>query len=154
MPEYAGFWLRFFAYVIDSIVMSIVFFMIMIPIGIIIGVAGAAGAVSMDEADLAFLEGPLMALYYVASISMQWLYEALLTASSKQATLGKMALGLVVTDMEGNRISFGRATGRFFAKIPSGLILMIGFLMQPFTAKKQALHDMLAGTLVVKRRQS
>ena len=80
----------------------------------------------------------------------QWLYFALMESSSKQATLGKMALGIRVTDVNGNRIGFGRATGRHFAKILSGLILGIGFLMAAFTEKKQALHDMIAGTLVVK----
>jgi uncharacterized RDD family membrane protein YckC len=71
-------------------------------------------------------------------------------SSPKQGTLGKMALGIVVTDMDSRRISFGRATGRYFAKILSGLILGIGFLMVAFTEKKQGLHDILAGTLVVK----
>jgi uncharacterized RDD family membrane protein YckC len=98
------------------------------------------------------LEGPLTLIWYAGSIALQWLYEAFMTSSSKQATLGKMAMGVVVTDLAGNRISFGRATGRFFGKLLSGIILMIGYLMQPFTEKKQALHDILAGTLVVKQR--
>jgi uncharacterized RDD family membrane protein YckC len=63
-----------------------------------------------------------------------------------------MALNLVVTDENGAKISFGRATGRHFGKYLSALILFIGYLIQPFTAKRQALHDMLAGTLVVVRR--
>ena len=70
-------------------------------------------------------------------------------ASSKKATLGKMALGLIVTDVNGVRLSFGRASGRYFGKILSGLILNIGFIMAAFTEKKQALHDILAGTLVL-----
>jgi uncharacterized RDD family membrane protein YckC len=61
-----------------------------------------------------------------------------------------MALGIRVTDLDGGRISFGRATGRYFGKILSGLILGIGFLMAAFTERKQALHDLLAGTLVVR----
>lgn len=80
----------------------------------------------------------------------QWLYHALMESSAKQATLGRMALGIRVTDLNGNRIGFGRATGRYFAKILSALILGIGFLMAAFTAKKQALHDIPAGTLVVR----
>jgi uncharacterized RDD family membrane protein YckC len=79
-----------------------------------------------------------------------WLYEALMTSSSKQGTLGKMAFGMKVTDMSGARISFGRSTGRFFAKILSGMILNIGYIMAGFTDRKQALHDMIAGTLVVR----
>ncbi len=148
LADYAGFWLRFLAYMIDSIVMSIVLFMVLIPIAIVFGVAAAATDGDLNLS-LEGLEAPLMGLYYAGTISMQWLYEALLTASSRQGTLGKMALGLIVTDLEGNRISFGRATGRFFSKLVSGLILMIGFFMQPFTNNKQALHDMMAGTLVV-----
>ena len=81
-----------------------------------------------------------------------FLYEPLLTSSRWQATLGKRALGIIVTDENGGRISFTRATGRWFAKSLSGLVLpFIVYLLQPFTPKKQALHDMLAGTLVVKR---
>jgi uncharacterized RDD family membrane protein YckC len=72
-------------------------------------------------------------------------------SSARQATLGKMALGIVVTDLDGNRIGFGRATGRYFAKILSALILLIGFIMAAFTQKKQGLHDIIAGTLVVKK---
>jgi uncharacterized RDD family membrane protein YckC len=79
------------------------------------------------------------------------LYYALLESSTWQGTLGKRALGLEVTDLEGRRISFGRATGRFFAKIISALILWIGFIMAGFTEKKQALHDMIAGTLVIRK---
>jgi uncharacterized RDD family membrane protein YckC len=73
-----------------------------------------------------------------------------LESSSMQATLGKMALGLKVTDLNGKQISFGKATGRYFAKIISAIILLIGFIMVAFTEKKQGLHDMIAGTLVVK----
>jgi uncharacterized RDD family membrane protein YckC len=81
---------------------------------------------------------------------VSWLYSALMERSSKQATLGKMALGIRVTDLDGNRIGFGKATGRYFAKILSALILGIGFLMVAFTQRKQGLHDMLAGTLVMR----
>jgi uncharacterized RDD family membrane protein YckC len=79
-----------------------------------------------------------------------WLYYALMESSAKQATVGKMALGIIVTDLEGRGIGFGRATGRYFAKILSALILGIGFLMAAFTERKQGLHDMVASTLVVK----
>ena len=80
------------------------------------------------------------------SAVLKWLYYALLESSSWQATVGKKALGLEVTDLEGRRISFGRATGGFFGKIISAMILYIGFIMAGFTEKKQALHDMMAGT--------
>lgn len=79
-----------------------------------------------------------------------WLYFSIMESSKAQATIGKMALSLKVTDMEGNRISFGRATGRFFGKFISEIILMIGFMMAGWTEKKQALHDMMADTLVIR----
>ena len=91
-----------------------------------------------------------VALSFVA----QWLYFAVLESSSWQGTPGKKAFGMGVTDLDGNRISFGRATGRYFAKIISGIILGIGFLMVAFTERKQGLHDMLAGTLVYKASPS
>ena len=72
-------------------------------------------------------------------------------SSEWQATVGKRALGMVVTGVDGSRISFARATGRHFAKYISAIILFIGFIMAAFTAKKQALHDMIAATLVVNR---
>ena len=84
------------------------------------------------------------------SVVVGWLYYALMESSGMQATLGKKALGLIVTDESGQRISFARATGRYFAKIVSALILLIGFIMVAFTERKQGLHDKLAGTLVVR----
>jgi len=89
-------------------------------------------------------------LFFLVAVTLQWLYDALLTSSTWQATVGKRVVKLKVTDMEGNRISFGRATGRFFAKILSGMMCNIGFIMAAFTERKQALHDMISGTLVWK----
>jgi uncharacterized RDD family membrane protein YckC len=152
VPRYAGFWLRFAAALLDAILVFVITLVIFIPLGIVLGIVGAAGALSGGETDVAkLIEGPLMALNYVVSILLQWLYEAGLTASAKQATLGKLALGIKVTDLDGKRISFGRASGRHFAKYLSTIILLVGYLMQPFTQKKQALHDILAATLVVKQ---
>jgi uncharacterized RDD family membrane protein YckC len=123
--RYAGFWKRFVAYLID---------------GIILGIVGAILTSQMDEA----------AAGTVTTI-LGWLYFAGMESSSRQATLGKSVLGIYVTDIDGNRISFLRATGRYFAKILSGLILGIGYIMAAFTARKQALHDMIASTLVLDR---
>ena len=80
-----------------------------------------------------------------------WLYFALMESSSKQATLGKMMIGVIVTDTDGNRISFGRASGRFFGKIVSWITLLIGYRMAAFTKRKQALHDIMAGCLVIRK---
>jgi uncharacterized RDD family membrane protein YckC len=88
---------------------------------------------------------------FVVGIVGSWLYYALFESSPKQATPGKLACGFVVTDMNGGRISFGKATGRYFGMIISTLILFIGFIMCAFTEKKQCLHDMMAGCLMYKK---
>jgi len=80
-----------------------------------------------------------------------FLYFILMESSSKQGTLGKMAVGIKVTDMKGVRISVGRSAGRFFVKVFSGMFFGIGYLMVIFTAKKQGLHDIIAETLVIKK---
>ena len=80
-----------------------------------------------------------------------WLYLALSESSTKQATLGKMAMGIKVTDLHGDRISLGRASGRCLAKIVSTVIVLIGYLMIAFTRRKQGLHDIMAGCLVVNK---
>ena len=153
--SYAGFWKRFAAFLIDSLLIGAV-------MGILILIFGAGMFTSMSSMDPSELSeegagamaagiiGGLMTFIVVASAA-QWLYFALMESSAKQATLGKMALGIIVTDVSGNRLTFGRATGRYFGKILSGLILYIGYIMAGFTEKKQALHDMIAGCLVVNK---
>jgi uncharacterized RDD family membrane protein YckC len=133
---YAGFWRRFAAIIIDGIVLNI---------GLSIvnyGILGAALGWGGDGRSTVF------DLIRVAAL---WLYFTLMEASPNQGTLGKMALGIVVTDMDGQRISWGRANARFWSKILSYVTIMIGFIMAGFTAKKQGLHDMIAATLVVRK---
>jgi uncharacterized RDD family membrane protein YckC len=107
--------------------------------------------------DPAAAEGMMVAAmgtYFMSMFVMfiaGWLYFALMESSNKGATLGKMALSLRVTGMNGEKISFAKATGRYFGKIISGMILCIGYIMAGFTEKKQALHDMMAGCLVVRK---
>ncbi len=136
---YAGFWKRFGAAIVDGFILMVVGFIIGGFIGFVYGSAtgGAAGA------------GPIGNLF---GLILGWLYYAFMESSSTQGTLGKMALGIKVTGLSGHPISFGRATGRHFGKIISTIILLIGYLMVAFTAKKQGLHDMMAGCLVVNRR--
>lgn len=134
--EYAGFWRRFGATVIDGILLYTPFIILFSVVPILLGEAGAD-------------EDAIIAIIYLIFIITWWLYYTLMESSSKQATLGKMALRIIVTDVEDNRISFGRANARHFSKIISGMILYIGFLMVVFTKRKQGLHDMMAGTLVV-----
>lgn len=148
--QYAGFWLRFVAFIIDAIVLGVVGALITLPFVASMGFGGFMRGRPMSPDELM----PFFAnLWRVALIRivLNWLYYAFLESSSWQGTLGKKALGLEVTDMEGRRISFARASGRFFGKFISVMILLIGFIMAGFTARKQALHDILAGCLVIRK---
>ena len=142
--RYGGFWIRVVATLIDFIAISIVTLPVSVIIRVLTGIAGHAVAMPTPgvEAASLIISGSFDAL-------ATWLYAALLESSSYQATLGKMALGLKVTDLDGHRISFARATGRHFAKLLS-ICFFIGFIMVGFTRFKQGLHDMVAGTLVIR----
>jgi uncharacterized RDD family membrane protein YckC len=137
VSQYAGFWKRFAAYFIDCILIYAVFFLTLFVIG-------GVGTYLRESEEAA---GILVTLLLLVGV---WLYYALFESSHHQATLGKMALGIKVTTMDGQRISFGQASARFWCKIISGLILNIGYIMAAFTEKKQGLHDIIAKTLVVK----
>ena len=132
---YAGFWRRVGGYFIDYLLQSMVY-------GLVV-----AGAISTNPRGV---NPSFFLLYFVAA----WLYSALMESSPLQATVGKLAVGIKVTDLAGDRIGFGQATGRFFAHIITGFTLGIGYLMNVFTARRQTLHDMIAGTLVVKKEFS
>lgn len=153
--SYAGFWRRFGAMIVD---------------GIVVGVGGTAIVFALEAAGLPMFESaeygaemqglsasadfalsytPLGSAVWIVG---EWLYVALFESSKLQATPGKLALGLRVTDLEGRRIGFWRATGRNLGKIVSALILFVGFMMAGWTKRKQALHDMMAGCLVVSGR--
>jgi uncharacterized RDD family membrane protein YckC len=141
--RYGGFWIRVVAFIIDAIVVRVV----VAPVGMIFGGLGLAGGMmtGLPHAGLSILGGGVT---FILVLFGSWLYEAFMESSSYQATLGKMIFGMKVTDLNGNRISFERATGRHFAKWLSGIILFIGYIMVGFTERKQGLHDLLAGTLV------
>lgn len=101
---------------------------------------------------------PIMGTFLIASAIISWLYWGLCESSSWQATLGKKALGLYVTDTDGNRATFGRTSGRFFAgrfiwSIPylGGMYGLVDAICAGVTARKQAIHDMIAGCLVLRR---
>lgn len=145
---YAGFWRRFCAWVIDRLIFYVPFRIINTALGLtqLVPNFGRIGRVHRPPVDLYFACGTSL-IEYVA----WWLYFALMESSELQATVGKLALGLRVTDLSGQRISFGRACGRFFGKIVSDLTLAIGFMMAGWTQRKQALHDMMADTLVIKK---
>jgi len=133
----ASFGIRLGAHIIDVIVTYILAFIVGFMIGVTLGGTTPADTIQGFAA--------------IAAIASSWLYYALMESSPKQATLGKMACGLFVTNLQGQRIGFGQASGRYFGMIVSALTLLIGFLMCAWTEKKQCLHDMMAGCLVLKK---
>jgi uncharacterized RDD family membrane protein YckC len=136
----AGFWRRCAALLMDSFVLGAIGWIVSAVGMTMLATSGSASTIGAGSFGMTLL-----------LIVVNWLYFALQESSSAQATLGKRAMGLRVTDDYGRRIGFGRASGRFFGKIISGLIFYIGFMLAGWTARKQALHDMIAGTLVVFR---
>jgi uncharacterized RDD family membrane protein YckC len=152
---YAGFWLRLVAHLIDHIVLgvplTILIVFLILGTGLSAALQGLHPGESPEEVVAAIGVGVIF-FGVVALIAAVWLYYALFESSTWQATPGKKVLGLFVTDLNGNRISFAHASGRFFAKLISGLIPFgIGYMMAGFTAKKQALHDLIAGCLVLRK---
>jgi uncharacterized RDD family membrane protein YckC len=152
---YGGFWLRFVAYIIDGFISSLAFLILLVPLFILTGAGAALGRIGSGE-DISDNAAVFLGIGFIAGFVgiifvVSWLYHALAESSSWQATPGKKLLNLKVTDMAGEPISFGRASGRFFAKIITGLIpLGIGYILAGFTEKKQALHDMIASCLVLR----
>ena len=148
---YAGFWRRFWAFLLDGIFASLPPAVICLPLILWQGVK-----ITQATQDR---EVPLNAVLWIASLYLLWavlnffcfwLYSALQESGKHQATFGKRILGVKVVGANGQRIGFGRATGRYFAKIVSYMIFYIGYVIQPFTHRKRALHDIIAGTYVVK----
>ncbi len=135
---YAGFWIRFFAWFIDWVVLGVAG----VVIGFVLGVMAAL---------LGFRAG-LGVIAYGLAILVGWLYYSLSHSSRAQASLGMMAAGLSVVGADGMRIGFGRATGRYFASLLSWLLCYVGYLMIAFTARRQGLHDLIASTHVVRAR--
>jgi uncharacterized RDD family membrane protein YckC/type II secretory pathway pseudopilin PulG len=137
-PRYGGFWIRLAASVVDGFVMTGMALFIA-------GVSALAGAASGKAGDY------FSVAYSFALLGVSWLYPALYESSARQATPGKHAAGLIVTDLRGQRISFGRATARLFAKALNTLTLGVGWIMVGVTEQKRGLHDRVAGTVVFQR---
>lgn len=149
--RYGGFWRRFGAAFIDSLLLQIASF----PVAMIAMVPMSTSFESFAGEDMSPEQiGAVFSTYTLlglVGLIMSWLYFALLESSPRRATVGKMACGIVVTDLSGRRLSFARATGRFFASMLSSLTLGIGYLLMFFTERRQTLHDLVAGTLVLRR---
>ncbi|MCK9618334.1 MAG: RDD family protein [Lentimicrobiaceae bacterium] len=152
--KYAGFWLRFVAFIIDSIVIGIIKWILISPVLVFFGISTLNNMDCTNDFEtiksITLFIGTML-ISGLVIVVLTWLYYALLESSPHQATIGKLAVGIKVTDESGNRVTLLRASGRHFAKIISAMILMIGFIMAGFTEKKQALHDMIANCLVIKK---
>lgn len=127
-PLYAGFWRRGAALMLDALIL------IVPSMAVNIAMAGRLFAA------------------FLLNMAIGCSYYALFHSSARQATPGKMAFGIKVTTLDGQRIGLGRGVGRYFATWISTIVFLVGYMMAGFTARKQALHDMIAGTLVVNRR--
>jgi uncharacterized RDD family membrane protein YckC len=158
---YAGFWLRFVAALVDGLILGIPFWIVVVGLIFMFGGFGMMihrfppNSRPADPREVMALLAPFFMAFllgWLVFFILQWLYFAVMESSPRQATIGKSVMSLRVTNSEGQRISFGHATGRFFAKIVSGMVpLAIGYIMAGFTEKKQALHDLIAGTLVLRK---
>jgi uncharacterized RDD family membrane protein YckC len=125
--QYAAFGERFLAWLIDVVIISIASAVVRMVLGAIVG--------------------------SLIGLALGIAYEIYFLSSPKQATIGKQAMGIIVTDLNGGRIDPGKAALRWVGKIISCIILFIGYIMAAFTERKQALHDMIAGTLVLKGKR-
>jgi len=153
---YAGFWLRLVAAIIDGLVLAIPFgfvFFLLVASAIPFALTRPP-----DPMRMMFLILPRLLVFLVVVLVGTWLYWSLMESSTWQATLGKKAMGLYVTDLEGKRVTFGRASGRFFAgrgisMVPyvGGLYYLVSCILAGLTERKQALHDIIANCLVLRK---
>jgi uncharacterized RDD family membrane protein YckC len=158
LEDYAGFWKRVAAYILDFIILYIPNVLLQKAMG------GDAAEAAMKQAQLA---APNDAHVMIEAVSqfyttmmptilimtvITWLYFAFCESSAWQGTIGKLAMGIRVTDMLGARISLPRALGRYPAKYLSAFIFCIGYLMVAWTQRKQGLHDLIVNTLVLNGR--
>lgn len=134
--DYATFANRALALVVDWLILT--------GVGVVIGIVLLVG-VGIDDPDDVFLR--------LVSLLLGWLYYAGMESSERQATFGKSFARIRVMTVEGRRVSFGRASGRFFGKLLSAIPFGLGFLLMVFTKRKQTLHDLLSGCVVVGARK-
>ncbi len=140
--DFAGFWLRLGAYLVDAIILRA-------GLWIVSAVTNLSSVDFFGDYSGTRQLGLWSAIALI-EVLISVLYFSLLESSAWQATPGKRVFGIKVTNLMGNRLSFSQALGRMMGKFLSALILGIGFLMAAFTERKQALHDMVANTLVIK----
>lgn len=142
-PAPAGFWLRFAATLIDGVILRLASYFVSLLVGISLQSA-------IDSHTAQYNWGLLLGMMMGGDFLINTVYSSLMEGSPWQATLGKRALNIKVTDAQGAQLTYGKAFLRNFMKAVSTFIIFIGFIMAAFTDKKQALHDLIAGAHVVK----
>lgn len=140
-PEYAGFCLRFVAALIDGLVIGIP--IVVVAIAVTLLAVEARWAAALDQVP--------DQVWNLLAHAIIWPYYALMESSRLQATVGKLAMGIIVTDMEGDRVTFARASGRHFGKLLSEFCCMLGYIVAAFDVRKQAWHDSISSCLVIRR---
>lgn len=150
---YAGFWRRVAAYQLDSFIVGIASYVVILPFAMVMGMSAQMSTLEHSDDPSAVFGAlwPMLALMYLLIFAMQAVYFAWMHSRPAQATLGKMAVGIKATNSDGSRIGFGKGLLRWLGLFLSSLPLGIGFLMAAFTDRKRALHDMVCDTVVVDR---
>ncbi len=149
--NYASFLDRFIAYLIDGVVLLLLNLILIGPFLLISQGGSNNNATNSSFFDyLAVVASQGLFLYLLLFI-VTWLYFAILESGTRQGTLGKIAMGIIVTDIDGDRLSFAKATIRYFGRYFSSLLLMLGYALAAFTNRKQALHDFVANTIVIRK---
>jgi uncharacterized RDD family membrane protein YckC len=148
---YAGLWRRLAAAIVDILALFLMLWMVNWASGSLLVQPIETFEPGAGETVVGSTHVVPTGFGFIVGFIFSWLYFALLQSSPRQATLGKIMFGMVVTDLDGRPIGFLRATRRFLGKIVSILILFIGLIMIAFTARHQGLHDMIAGTLVLRQ---
>jgi uncharacterized RDD family membrane protein YckC len=143
--EYAGFWRRVWAGLIDVGLEILVALLLSVLIDAIFKLVGRAIGIESENAKYltGFIFVPLLAVG-------GWLYAALSESSRYRATLGKRIMGLQVVNATGGKLTFGQASGRHVMKFLSLFSLGFGFLMAAWTKRHQALHDLPNDCLVIR----
>ncbi|MGG4202811.1 RDD family protein [Paenibacillus jamilae] len=154
---YAGFWKRFLAYLIDFIILYVSTRFVSMVMLIIVGFASFFNVRTIldwgTNGDYRCVGIFMITFWIVSFIVLGWLYSAIMESCKCKATVGKLSFGIVVVDEHNQKLSFGRASARYMSGYINIFTVFVGFIMAAFTARKQALHDLIARTYVVDKRE-
>lgn len=142
---YAGFWVRFLAAFLDILVLGA---------GVILFIFAIAALLAYSGRESLLYDRLALPLFYSVIIFITVSYYILMESGEDGATLGKRWLNIKIIDASGNQLTITRALARLILRVFSFALLTLGFLIQPFTRRKQAMHDLLAHTVVVRENES